>query len=95
MNGLTCYRSNDTVYTKATFSLGTVCNTRAVDTSPEDPDDDVIRFSFVIRLEDHESLENGTQKWVSAGVMYSESQMWVGQVALYALKDEVVEVNVD
>ena len=74
-------------------SLGNVCNTRQPGMSPDDPDDDVIRFTFVVRVEDHASLETGTKAWVGAGVQYSAQQMWVGQTAVYANRSPVPAVS--
>lgn len=43
-----------------------------------------MRFEFDIQLEDHEDLLDGTKEWISAGNMYSDRKIWVGQFAVIA-----------
>ena len=33
-------------------------------------------------------LANGTKEWVSMGIMYQDTKMWVGQIASFALRGE-------
>ena len=62
------------------MSMGAVCNYPNEASEAED----MITITFDVKVEDHADLSHGTKEWISAGNMYSDSKIWVGQLALYA-----------
>ena len=83
------YRGNDTKMDKARMYLGTLINVASTSTNSTE---DSIILSMRVKLEDHPLLSNGTKTWVSAGIIYSVTNMWVGQIALTALEDTVPDL---
>ena len=75
-----CSRYNDNRNDRAILNIPKVCNKMSVDSE----DEDLMRFEFDIKVEDHEDLADGTKEWISAGNMYSLSKIWVGQLAIYS-----------
>ena len=74
---------DSTRYDKAVVNLGYVCNVAQMASS--EPDDDKIIMSLILKVEEHPGQEaNNTKDWVSAGIMFHPTKMWVGQLALYA-----------
>ena len=67
------------------MSLGYVCNIG--DGSSINPDDDKIKIRVILKVEEHADSQdaNNTKNWVSAGIMFHETKMWVGQCALFAM----------
>ena len=57
-----------------------MCNKEDTDSQ----DEDLIRFEFDIKVENHVDLADGTKEWISAGNMYSDTKIWVGQLAIYS-----------
>ena len=72
---------------KALTSLGFLCNTGSASNLTEKAD--VFTVTIVVKVEDHISLDNGSWGWVSGGIMFAQTKMWVGQMKLYALRDMV------
>ncbi|KAK3109020.1 hypothetical protein FSP39_021316 [Pinctada imbricata] len=73
-------RFNDVINDRAIMSLGAVCNVANL----ADSEEDKITITFDVKVEDHADLTHNTKEWVSAGNMYSDTKIWVGQLALYA-----------
>lgn len=78
-------RSNDDIYDKAVVSLGPVCNIG--NETDEVSEDDVIKIRFVFRMEEHELNVENAKNWVSVGLMFLPTRMWVGQLAVYSKEE--------
>ncbi|KAJ8301559.1 hypothetical protein KUTeg_020546 [Tegillarca granosa] len=71
---------NVTKYDRALISLNAVCNFEVDSSEAEDQ----MRFEVDLLVENHEDLLHGTKDWVSAGNMYYDTKIWIGQLALFA-----------
>ncbi|XP_067685457.1 uncharacterized protein [Haliotis asinina] len=64
------------------INLASLCNFEVTNDTAEDK----LVLETVVQLHDHSSFStNASQHWISAGVMFSEKMMWVGQLGLNAL----------
>lgn len=77
---LCIFRFNVTKYDRALVSLQTVCNYEIEASEAEDQ----MRLEVDLLVEDHEDLSHGTKDWVSAGNMFYDTKIWIGQLALFA-----------
>ncbi|KAK3592304.1 hypothetical protein CHS0354_030640 [Potamilus streckersoni] len=88
INAKVAYYSNfsDGINDRAVFGIGNVCNMERVSDSQED----TATFELYVKVNNHPNLTDNTQKWITAGVMYSTTKMWVGQLALSAQRGEFI-----
>ncbi|KAL3853681.1 hypothetical protein ACJMK2_017204 [Sinanodonta woodiana] len=82
INSKVAYYSNfsDGINDRAVFGIGDICNMEQV----SDSQGDLATFELYLKVNDHPNLTDNTQKWITAGVMYSTTKMWVGQLSLKA-----------
>lgn len=79
-NGFLNDRYNETVNDQALMYLSTVCNYQR----ENNVTDDIITIVLDVKVEDNPELITGEKEWISAGNQYSDTKIWVGQLALYA-----------
>ncbi|XP_061187043.1 uncharacterized protein LOC133195201 [Saccostrea echinata] len=77
---------NETVNDQALMYLSTVCNYERVDNVT----DDIITIILDVKVEDNPELITGVKEWISAGNQYSDTKIWVGQLALYAQRSGTI-----
>ncbi|ESP03565.1 hypothetical protein LOTGIDRAFT_171361 [Lottia gigantea] len=69
---------NESAVDRATLELGSICNFEVKDIDTED----VLVLSAVFQLKPHPDATNGKQMYLSAGSMYTDSKMWIGQLSM-------------
>ncbi|XP_053377525.1 uncharacterized protein LOC123529018 [Mercenaria mercenaria] len=67
---------------RARLNIGSMCNLEFVDNT----DEDKTTFEVYLKVLDRADLVDMTSKWISTGLQYSSTNLWVGQLRLDATR---------